>query len=296
MCTENFLFSSTFFSFFRSRWCGDAKWNVYTNKLVCLSFVFRFVSHCMLNIYYIFYFPLSFLVLLSCVLDFHLVYSGTLLLARKNLLNIFYVHGTGYTRTHYTDTSINCMGERLTTVSIKSEKRSRSSRWSDQICVDIASFAKCTRRFLIIFLSHCCPGRFVMHWPRPRPRPRPRLRLLSFTEGRKMKMMNVNEMNQQKFNVCVFLKEKEKCTHARSPPHKQWKAKVFFAVHFKLTICENELQMNTKILFLCTLYIFIVNSEIETNRCWIGRSAEKTQLKMNLGDTLDVYYTEYFVF
>lgn len=152
---RKFLIFVDFFLFFSFTvvWRCQMK-RVPTNSCVCLL---CFVSHCMLNIYYIFYFPSSFLVLLSCVLDFHLVYSGTLLLARKNLLNIFYVHGTGYTRTHYTDTSINCMGERLTTVSIKSEKRSRSSRWSDQICVDIASFAM----FVAFYFTRNVRGGFL---------------------------------------------------------------------------------------------------------------------------------------
>lgn len=119
---RNFLFSSTFFCCCTPTRC---QMKTCTNKLVCLSFVFCIVY----LTYNIFYFPLSFLVLLSCVLDFHLVYSGTLLFSAQKICQIyFYLHWCTHTRA--TRAYIKCMGERLTTVSIKSEMRSRSS---DQI-------------------------------------------------------------------------------------------------------------------------------------------------------------------
>lgn len=106
-----------------------------------------------------------------------------------------------------------------------------------------------------------------------------------------MKMMNVNEMNQQKFNVFAFLQRKK--SHAGTHVcllinNEQRKS---FLECISLTICENELQMNTKILLLCTIYIFNVNLEIETYRIRmlyitlinLKINSKETQLKINLG-------------
>lgn len=146
------------------------------------------------------------------------------------------------------------MDEKLTTVSIKSEKR--SIVWSDQICVDIASFAifvsilfhNIFKSVFFFLLSSRYPGCFIVHWPRLRPR----LRLLSFTGV-------YNENDECKRNgstqiecVCFSKRKKNTRRHARTLArllvHTQilysMKSESFFTVH-QPTICENELQMNT---------------------------------------------------